>query len=294
MALIKYGLQPALIIGVLALWYYNYEAWWMFPAVVFGVQLLLGVLEYIFPARPEWVHSARYKTLLGSIFVLMFLFSGMLVEPLYAETVNPFLSDIRTQLGIDIWPTSWPIIAQVLLAFFMSEFIWYWLHRAEHRWQWFWRLSGHGAHHAFKNLGALNAGANHPLELLLVLSIPSAIVELVFGAGVAVYGSLMLLLTQAYIAHSNLDLNTKVIGWLFTTNRYHIHHHSSVFAESNTNFGCAAIVWDRLFGTFRDAYTVETGTGPTQPSVWQLFIMPYKEPTDTETSPEAGGGIASS
>jgi sterol desaturase/sphingolipid hydroxylase (fatty acid hydroxylase superfamily) len=55
--------------------------------------------------------------------------------------------------------------------------------------------------------------------------------------------------------HSNLDLDSKGIGWLFTTNGYHFRHHSRVFEESNTNYGCAAIVWDRVFGTFAEGPT---------------------------------------
>ena len=68
-------------------------------------------------------------------------------------------------MGLDIWPHSWPLIAQVFLVFFSSELIWYWIHRAEHRWHFVWRVSGHGAHHSFKKLNALNFGLNHPLEL---------------------------------------------------------------------------------------------------------------------------------
>ena len=57
--------------------------------------------------------------------------------------------------------------------------------------------------------------------------------------------------------------------------------------ESNTNYGCAAIVWDRVFGTFEDAATQETGTGPTEPSLWGKFLMPFVEPEDTSTAPNA-------
>jgi sterol desaturase/sphingolipid hydroxylase (fatty acid hydroxylase superfamily) len=90
---------------------------------------------------------------------------------------------------------------------------------------------------------------------------------------------------RAHLAHCNLDLNTRGIGWLFTTNRYHIHHHSMVMAESNTNYGCSAIVWDRVFGTFADARTVAAGTGPTEPTLWQQVLMPLREPADTSIAP---------
>ena len=76
----------------------------------------------------------------------------------------------------------------------------------------------------------------------------------------------------------------KPIG-LFTTNRFHIHHHSVVLEESNTNYACSAILWDRVFGTFADAATAETGTGPTEPDMWAKFWMPFEEPEDTATAP---------
>ena len=213
-----------------------------------------------------------------------FFLHAIVAAPFYEATLNPALSETRVLLGINIWPYEWPILFQVFLAFFLSEFIWYWFHRAEHRWLIIWRVSGHGAHHSFKNLGAINYGANHPLEYFVLL-VPSAIVELLFGAGAAIGGAAILLVTQASIVHSNIPLNSGVIGWLLTTNRYHIHHHSMVIEESNTNYGCAVILWDRLFGTFSNQLTEETGIGPSEPSLFNKFIMPIREPTDSQISP---------
>ena len=113
----------------------------------------------------------------GGRFILTYLFGLFFADPANAATVNAALSELREKLGLDTWPTHWPLAAQAVLALFCSEFIWYWLHRAEHASPWLWRLSAHGSHHAFQNLGAINAGANHPLEIL-VLALPSAIVEL--------------------------------------------------------------------------------------------------------------------
>ena len=290
--LLKYGLQPALMVGVLALWLTVDDGEIAFLAAGLGLPILLTVLERLAPRRPDWVQPPRYAALLAVVFLATGLFTAAVVEPLYAQTLEPALAELRRSLGLDIWPHEWPLLAQVFLAFFASEFIWYWIHRAEHRWQWVWRASGHGAHHAFKNLATLNGGANHPLEILLVLTVPAAIVESLFGAGAAIGGSVLLVLTLALLAHSNIELNTKGIGLLFTVNRYHIHHHSMVFDESNTNYGCAAIVWDRLFGTFDDGDTQETGTGPSQPSLWHIFLMPWREPVDTQTAPRPAAETA--
>ena len=58
-----------------------------------------------------------------------------------------------------------------------------------------------------------------------------------------------------------------------------------VLSESNTNFGCSAILWDRVFRTYADADTQETGTGPTEPGLWEKALMPIREPAVTAIAP---------
>ncbi len=279
----KFGLQPAVLIGVLTFWYLNPDSDMTLVISIYAVQLILGVLEYRFPARPDWTVSARDRSiniagfvLLGALLTFLgFFYETVMVEPLTA---------LRAGWNLDVWPHHWPVLIQLLMIFFLSEFFWYWIHRAEHRWPLVWRASGHGAHHSYKKLGALNSGLNHPFELFLLL-IPAATIELLFGVGSAAAGAVILLATQAALVHTNLDMNSAGIGWLLTTNRYHIRHHSVVLEESNTNYGCATIIWDRLFGTFSDGATRETGTGPTEPDLWGKFVMPFTEPVDTATAP---------
>ncbi|MEM7017490.1 MAG: sterol desaturase family protein, partial [Pseudomonadota bacterium] len=131
---------------------------------------------------------------------------------------------------------------------------------------------------------ALNFGLNHPVEYFFIL-LPAALVELTFGVGVAAAGAAIFGVTQTSIVHANIKLNTQWIGLLFTTNTYHICHHSAVLEESNTNYGCSAIIWDRVFGTFLDRQIVDAGTGPTEPTMWQKFLMPIRDPVDTEIAP---------
>ncbi|NKB99094.1 MAG: hypothetical protein GKR90_11465 [Pseudomonadales bacterium] len=280
---IFYALQPLLAGGVLVFWYFNQDFPNGYVLSILAVNVILGVLEHWRPARPDWVQRWREKSRNIVLVVILTVGAGIVVG-LYDSTLRQPLSDLRESLGADIWPHEWPLLVQVFMVFFLSEFIWYWMHRAEHRWGVVWRVSGHGAHYSFKHLGAINFGANHPLELFFI-ALPSALVELFFGVGIAAAGAAVFSVTQATIAHTNLRMNANVVGWLFTTNRYHVHHHSSILEESNTNYGCSAIIWDRIFGTFADAETVDTGTGPTEPSLWQKLIMPVREPEDTATAP---------
>lgn len=281
--IIYFALQPLILICVIAYWLMNPESPATYPIAIIGTQLVLGVLEHWRPARTNWVIHAGQK-LQNILAVLVLATLGVFVGLFYANTLAQPLTELRESLGVDIWPHHWPVLVQLFMVFFLAEFMWYWMHRAEHRWHLVWRVSGHGAHHAFKKLNALNFGLNHPLELFF-LTLPSALIELFFGVGIAAAGATILTVTQASIAHANLSLNTRGIGWLFTTNRYHIRHHSAVLEQSNTNYGCAAIVWDRLFGTFVDSAIEEAGTGPTEPSMWQKFLMPWIEPPDTAIAP---------
>lgn len=280
---LELGLQPALLVAALACWYTQQDNPLTWVMIVIAVQLILGCLEAWRPAREEWRQLTPEKLRNLSIATVIYFGTGV-VALIYDTHLAPLLTSLRGVLGIDIWPHGWPLLVQVLLLFFLVELVWYWVHRAEHRFSAIWRVSGHGAHHSFKHLGAINFAANHPLELFWI-AFPSALVGMLLGVGAATGGAVVLATVQASIAHSNLTLNTRGIGLLFTTNEYHIRHHSQILEQSNTNYGCSAILWDRLFGTFASGPTEETGTGPTEPSTWQKLWMPIREPMDTSIAP---------
>jgi sterol desaturase/sphingolipid hydroxylase (fatty acid hydroxylase superfamily) len=280
---IEYGLQPALLAGALLVWSRYGDRPDLYLWVMLGVQVILGALERIFPARPDWVQAAREKATNLVIFAAFTVFAGAL-SGLYRSSLAQPLAGLRAGLGFELWPHAWPMALRVMLAFLASEFIWYWLHRSEHRFAWLWRASGHGVHHSFKRLNAINFNANHPLEAFVIL-IPMTLVTLFLGAGEETGAAALLLLVNASVVHTNLKLNARGIGWVFTTNAYHFRHHSSVFEESNTNYGCAAILWDRLFGTFATGTTREAGIGPSEPRLWQKLLLPLRQPADVTVAP---------
>ncbi|MEM9304005.1 MAG: sterol desaturase family protein [Pseudomonadota bacterium] len=282
--LIYWGLQPALIVLALYLPLAGADegTHFLFWLVVL---ILLTLLEMFIPARPDWQGSLKERFLLFG-FVCVAFFAYGFFEGFFDETLFPWLASIREQFGLDIWPSGWPLLVQVLLIFAANELVNYWYHRGAHEWGWLWKLSGHGTHHAFKNLTALNTLANHPIEPVFLM-LPRMLLGFLLGGEVVSVAVGTLFMVTTLLAHSNLELNSRVIGWFFTTNSYHIHHHSMVREESDTNYGCACILWDRVFGTFSDADTRETGIGGTQPSYPELFLMPFKEPQSSEVAPKA-------
>ncbi len=280
---VQYGAQPALLAGALILWLALRGRPELYLFVLVAVQVFLGVLEHLVPARGDWVQSSREKLANIALVLVFTAFAGG-ASALYRGALSEPLGDLRAGLGLDLWPVDWPLAARVLLAFLASELVWYGIHRSEHRLAWLWRLSGHGVHHSFKRLNAINFNANHPLEAFLIL-IPMTLLTLVFGVGEEAGAASLVVGVNASVVHSNLKLNTKAIGWIFTTNAYHFRHHSKVFEESNTNYGCAAIVWDRLFGTFAEGTTDELGIGPSEPRIWEKLLFPVRQPADVTVAP---------
>jgi sterol desaturase/sphingolipid hydroxylase (fatty acid hydroxylase superfamily) len=280
---VEYGLQPALLAGALLVWLPFRERLEIHLVVLIAVQTLLAALERRFPARRDWRQGRREKLANVALVVGFTVFAGA-AAGLYRVGLAQPLRELRASLGLDVWPAGWPLPARVLLAFLLSELVWYWLHRSEHRFGLLWRASGHGVHHSFARLNAINFNTNHPLEALLIV-LPITLVALLLGAGEEAGAASLLVVVNASIVHSNLELNSRGIGWLFTTNRYHFRHHSRVFEQSNTNYGCAAIVWDRLFGTFADGPTRELGIGPTEPGLWQKLLLPVRPPGDVTVAP---------
>ncbi len=283
-ALTEHLLHPLLLAGALGLWFAIDEIGLATLAAIVGAQVIIRACERLYPAHPHWQQTSGELWAIAGIGVMALVLYGI-VHGLYSLWFSAPLSALRQAIGLEIWPTSWPMIAQVLLAFFARDFIYYWIHRGTHRWTWLWRLSGHGFHHAFGNLHAINFQTTHPFENLLLV-IPPVLLALLFGAPEeATLGASMLTLVTASFAHANFSSRARWLGWIITNSNQHNRHHSNVFEDSNTNFACNAIIWDRLFGTYSEGSVQQTGIGPSEPSTLAKFLMPFKEPDDIETAP---------
>lgn len=275
--------QPLLLATGLLLWWRMGYSEVAALASIALVLLLMEVLERVVPARPAWRLGVVARLKLLGLYLAILLVTGVVLAA-YEAVLVPALSAVPGWLGGDPWPAQWPLLLQVAVLFFAADFIYYWIHRAIHRFGWFWRLSGHGVHHAFHNLHALNVGSTHPLEVLF-LTLPLVVLGAVFGApGEAIAGATVLLVTNGTLAHANLDMDAPGLRWLVTTANQHRRHHSQVFEQSNSNYACNAIAWDRLFGTYSEGPVEQTGIGPTQPGYWQMLWMPLREPADADTA----------
>lgn len=279
---VERGAQPAILAGALLLW------WSLLPSeaatlIVLIVALLVtSALEAWLPAMPEWRQNPGTRLRLIGVYALALALSVLLLG-VYETVLGPALSGFRDGIGQALWPERWPLALQVALLFFASDLIYYWIHRAIHRWPLLWRLTGHGFHHGFQNLHALNVGTNHPFEVVFLI-LPLVLLAAATGAPEqAVEAAGILLMVNAVLAHTNLRMHTPGLSWLITGADHHRRHHSLVFEESNSNYACNAIVWDRLFGTYSQGPVVQTGIGPSEPGLWRMYLLPFREPADADT-----------
>ena len=275
--------HPLLLLGALGLWWALDKGELAALAALVASQAVLAFLEATAPAVPHWRQTPKQKLGLAAVYVATLVVFGLVLS-LYEWLLAPSLVHARDAWGLALWPTGWPLLAQVLLLFFASEFIYYWIHRAIHASSLFWRLSGHGFHHAYQNLHALNSGATHPLEVLF-LALPALLITALFGGTAeAAAGATTLLVVNASIVHANVHTDTPGLRWLVTSSSHHRRHHSSVFEDSNSNYSCNAIIWDRLFGTFSEGAVTQTGIGPHEPTFMQKLLLPLREPVYADTA----------
>jgi sterol desaturase/sphingolipid hydroxylase (fatty acid hydroxylase superfamily) len=247
--------------------------------LIFSTIPLFLVLERFAPRRRDWLLNWR-DLAEDSFWVLAtYLIWVPIYDEHYDTPISTMFASLRDASGFPYRleaDTVTGLVAAALAGVFAIEFIAYWLHRVQHRFLFLWRI--HATHHHITKMSIARADRTHPLEFL-GLNLGSAVALAFLGASAEVVGvALVFRMTSAHICHTNLPLQSGVFGWLFNTAEWHQLHHSCDYAESNTNYGCTVILWDRVFGTFSGKNTIErvgNGTGR-QLSLWEQLTIPFR------------------
>lgn len=220
------------------------------------VYLLLRPLEALRPAEPwsdrrgigtDVVYTVLHR--LGALPLLVFI----AVTPLADELAKLMRQAGFVPFGLDdLWPgaTDRPV-ASFLLYLVVLDFVDYWLHRAQHRFRWWWAL--HAVHHSQRKMSFWADSRNHLLDTLLLDAI-KAIVALVIGVAPEQFVGLIIV-TRALqnLQHANVRSTLGPVGRVIVSPLFHRLHHAIGFGHegraSGCNFATLLPVWDRLFGT---------------------------------------------
>lgn len=136
----------------------------------------------------------------------------------------------------------------VWLGIFVArDFVYYWIHRAEHRVRVLW--ASHLIHHSIERFTFTSAVRLPWMESLYKPLLALWVPLLGFHpAAFAAMGALVLLAGQ--LQHTELGRRRTILDSVFVTPSAHRVHHASNHEYLDKNFGSMLIVWDRLFGTY--------------------------------------------
>ncbi|MEO9965302.1 MAG: sterol desaturase family protein [Reichenbachiella sp.] len=141
---------------------------------------------------------------------------------------------------------------QALIAFFVIDFLAYWIHRLEHWYRPFWEM--HKYHHASTSFNFLSAHRTHPISNVSLKRIIQAIPIAIMGTPVVSY--LFVLIAKRVLVllqHSELHWDFGWVGrYIILSPAAHRVHHAVDEKYYNKNFGFILIIWDRIFGTWSE------------------------------------------
>ena len=188
-----------------------------------------------------------------------------LLDPLWAGLAG----DLR-MAGVSAWSVDqvWPGVTDLALVSFvlyllLFDFVDYVLHRAQHRFGWWWQL--HALHHSQRQMTMWSDNRNHLLDDVLR---DSAFVLVALAVGIApaqfvAVVAVMQLLES--LSHANVRMSFgPVLGRVVVSPRFHRLHHAIGLGHESAgpgslgghNFAVLFPVWDMLFRTarFDDVY----------------------------------------
>lgn len=243
---------------------------------LFLVAALLG-LEHWMPHEANWQpHDGELVLDLGHTLVstgtvqMLVVFSGVIgLSELIATSGHH---------GLGLWPTGWPLAAQVALGLAVSEFAAYWMHRSAHEWRPLWYF--HAVHHGVGKLWCVNSGRFHFVDALKSV-VPGIAILVASGAPADVMAWLSAL--TGYIGlmtHTNATMRFGPLSYVFNTPELHRWHHSMDLHEGNKNYGENLVIWDVVFGTwFNEARRppATIGIAETMPTgLWAQLLWPFE------------------
>lgn len=139
----------------------------------------------------------------------------------------------------------WLIVLEMLV---LSDFVYYWVHRAAHTFAPLWRL--HAVHHSTQHMRWTSALRAHPAEVYLHLVTVVPLFLLGFPVdGLAPLAPFITL--YAFLIHADSNVSMRRVSYFANSPMYHGWHHALDAKDGGVNFAGFFPLFDALFGTYR-------------------------------------------
>jgi len=174
----------------------------------------------------------------------------------------------------------------ILVTLLFLDFAIYCQHIVSHKWPLLWRL--HQVHHTDLEFDATTAVRFHPLEILISMLYKVLCIVLIGADPWAVIAFEIILNGAATFNHSNVNIPAAIdhkLRWLIITPDMHRIHHSTLPAETDSNYGFSISCWDRLCKTYvaepkQPQATMDIGLKPfrgqSELGFMRLLLLPFK------------------
>lgn len=250
--LIQYSLYPATmaasVYSAYLMLYIHQLPLYSIMAPLTAAFVLVGIMERVMPYRAKW-NTPQEDLVTDATYIGINLALREAANVGFKLALIAALASIGfNNASLNIWPTEWHPLFQLVLALLALDFFEYWFHRSSHKFGFLWRF--HAIHHSPKRLYFFNAARFHFVDWLALAAI-DVIVIMALGADVTLVAlAVVFIQTHGLFQHGNVDVKLGFLNYLLSGPELHRWHHSKLIEESDTNFGNNVIVWDLLFGTW--------------------------------------------
>ncbi|MFL5813204.1 MAG: sterol desaturase family protein [Bdellovibrionia bacterium] len=225
--------------------------------IIFGV--FAWYLSYLFPMveyRTEPVHS--FDRWYFIIAIALIGVHSSYVAPWAGSQILalwPRLAD--SILSIQAWASQQSVALRWLEFVLVADFLGYFAHRFMHSCL-AWRF--HSLHHSTTSVNWLSGVRGTPIHYVVIVS-PTLLANHLFMNGLGfwpAFGFIVFDILNQQFCHSNVRIKfAKQLEYLLVTPRMHFVHHHPIAQYTDSNYGLYFSIWDRLFGTYVDADSVE-------------------------------------
>lgn len=221
-------------------------------SIFLAIFLAMTALEAFLPRRARrFPRGQRWFTNIGVLFADYLAVAAMtFVVPVTAALAALWAE--ANSFGL-FYQLDWPLWLVWLISFIVLDFVIWGQHVVTHKIPLLWRI--HRVHHSDEDLDATSAVRFHPLEILLSIFVKALAVVLLGAPVVLVVIFEAIVNGSALFNHANLKLPLWLDKWLrliLVTPDMHRVHHSVIHRETDSNYGFALSIWDRLFRTYND------------------------------------------
>jgi len=214
-----------------------------------GLAVMFAV-ESRFPRR-KWETPRKQRLLFHAGLAL---FNGLFIG---------LIASVPQRLWIDLAHSrAWGMVpllglsgpAEILISLVVLDMFDYWWHRCNHEIPLLWRF--HKVHHVDTHVDLTTSLRFHPGELLISTLLTKIAWFFIWGPSLWAFIIFQSAITAAsQFHHSNIDFPDSVesaIRKIIVTPRYHTSHHTVSKRTGRANYGTIFILWDKIFGSYRE------------------------------------------